>query len=390
MIEQLLQNKTDNEKHDIKVSEIAKLNFRGFYIDPKYNLRIEVTDIAKIIRNGEPILEIYARAWKNGKQVGFGPEGSIDIERFLFQNPPVMVYDDVNGNIIRQFTDHTGQIKQKKLREDPLEAIQSSLAHTIHVSCKENTIIIPGKIGHTTSTFYPDAGTGGTTVDGTIRGTANATWATIHDATDGASTQPTDAILLMVLTSLDGTYLIYRGAYLFSTGTIGAINDITAATISFAGTGTAEVNQTNTTLDLVQFTPSVANDLVTADYDLFGTTNMVTSFNISSWDQTDGTYNNLTLNADGINIIDKRTTELTKYGVRTGLDRSNTAPGTGEVNRIESYFADQAGTTSDPKLVVTHTSSSVKTINGLTRLSMVTRNGLARLSIKNFNGLTNQ
>jgi len=384
-----MQNKTGYEKNDIKVSELAKLDFQGTYVDNRYNLRIDVTDISKTIRNGEPLLEVYARAWRNGKQVGFGPEGSIDLERFLFQNPPILV-DDPNGDIIREWTDSlTGLSRQRKLKEDPITAIRSALAHTIHVSCKEDSTIIKGKIGHTTSTFYPDAGTGATTVDGTIRGTADASWATAHDATDGASTQPSDAVLLMILTQLDGTYLIYRGAYIISTGTIGAINDITSATISFAGTGSAEVNQTNTTLDLVQFTPAEPfNNLSTVDYDQFGTTSFANSFNITSWDQTDGTYNDLTLNSDGLNVLDK--TGLTKYGVRTGLDRSNTAPGTGEVNRIESYFADQAGTTTDPKLVVVHTSSSVKTIDGLTRLSMVTKNGLARLSIKDFNGLTNQ
>src|SRR3990167_4451732 len=78
----------------------------------------------------------FKKVWKwtpGGKQVGFGKDGTVDIERFVFINPPILV-SDPNGDIIREWTDDTtGELKQRKLRESPQEALLQSLAHTISV-----------------------------------------------------------------------------------------------------------------------------------------------------------------------------------------------------------------------------------------------------------------
>ena len=49
-------------------------------VDGEYE--VEIVSIGKI----DGGIEIYARAWKNGKQLGLGVGGKTDLERFLFHN----------------------------------------------------------------------------------------------------------------------------------------------------------------------------------------------------------------------------------------------------------------------------------------------------------------
>src|SRR3990167_9364429 len=123
---------TAKERANIKGEEIAKIGsvsttnvkFSGADYD------IEITDI-KAIAGG---VEIFARAWDTNGQVGFGKDGSVDIERFYIINPPIMV-DDPKGDVVREWTDErTGELKQRKLRESPQEAILQSLAHTVSLT----------------------------------------------------------------------------------------------------------------------------------------------------------------------------------------------------------------------------------------------------------------
>jgi len=71
----------------------------------------------------------------------------------------------------------------------------------------------------------------------------------------------------------------------------------------------------------------------------------------ASWVDTAGTYNDFTLNANGISNISK--TGITYFGARDSLDTANTTP-TGN-NNWNFNSSNGAGTTTDPKLVVTYT-----------------------------------
>jgi len=80
MIEKLLKNKNSKERANIKGKEIAKVNFRGKHTDTKTKIKIEITDIKEI----EGGVEVFARAWKGKKQLGFGKDhilagGHLDI-----------------------------------------------------------------------------------------------------------------------------------------------------------------------------------------------------------------------------------------------------------------------------------------------------------------------
>ena len=190
MIEKRLKNKNAKERADIKGAEIAKHDFRGLHNDRKTGIRIEITKIEKI-KGG---VQIFARAWKNGKQLGFGKDGSVDIERFRIFNPPVLV-DDPNGTITRDIFDIDGnKTGVRRLREDPAEAMRQVIAHNAKLVGKEGTKIVEGKIGNTTDTFYPDADPESTSVDGTTqRNLVVETFPTIRSGA-GTYAGPSDKI----------------------------------------------------------------------------------------------------------------------------------------------------------------------------------------------------
>lgn len=213
-IRDFLAGKSAKERASIKGKEIAKVNFRGEYAE-KTGIKIEITDIKEI----EGGVEIFARAWKNDKQLGFGKDGSVEIERFRIFNPPILV-DDPNGNIIREWKDSvTGELKQRKLREDPAEAIRQVIADNAKLVGKEDTNIIKGKIGNTTSTFYPDANPETTSVDGFVS-TGNidpSTWTTMRNHSGGSfSDSGVDDIIAFIRTSTSTN--LWRQEYRAITG----------------------------------------------------------------------------------------------------------------------------------------------------------------------------
>ena len=118
---------------------------------------------------------------------------------------------------------------QRRLREDPTEAVQQSLAHIIALVGKEHTAIVQGKRGNTTSTFYPDGCTTSTSNDGMVRDDASSSscWDTVHDYTSspdaGASPDNCNAENYMAGAGKagNGNWRIIRGFFLFDTSAIG-------------------------------------------------------------------------------------------------------------------------------------------------------------------------
>lgn len=367
MIESILKNKQSSEKALIKSEEIAKQKMAGVYNDSKYRLKIEIIgDVKTIEIEGQWGIELFAKAWKNGKQLGFGKDGSVEIERFRIFNPPILV-DDPNGTIVRTWTDTiTGELKQRKLREDPIEAIRQDLAHTISLVRKENTQIVIGKIGNTTSTFYPNADVESTSVDGSSSyndGTNPGTvWATMRDAATGTGVNDaTSPDTIFTRTTFVEWRNIGRAFLLFDTSTIGS-DTIDSATISVNPDEVFNVNTTASwtkTVVLVASTPASNTAITTADYDQFGTTQL----SDSSYDTSTlgvGSYASLTLNATGRAAVNG--SGISKFGLRTGNDNANSEPtdsdGTDRYEGMSIKSAETAGTTADPKLVVVHSAVS--------------------------------
>jgi len=356
-----LRSLNAKEVADLKGCEIAKLGSVPRTTVGNYD--IEITSIEK----KEKGITVYVRAWDANGQIGFGKDGTVDIERVNIMNPPI-AYIDPNGIVISEYADEAGNIYQKKVIEDPKEALLRDLAHTISVKKQkhDSSKIVQGKIGSTTTTLNPDANPETSSVDGQVNSGEGATWDTQHDLLTGASANDTstggaDTVRLMVTTLGGGNYLIVRGFVLFDGSAISGADTIDTAVLSFFGTGEAEVSDDAGDIDIVDATPASNTGLITADFDQAGAVDNPTvyaSLLLSTWDQTDGTANDFTLDAAGEAKIATALDGdgILKFGVRSSRDSDDTAP-TIE-NKVQSYWADQTGA-SIPKLVIEHTAGVV-------------------------------
>ncbi|MDO8574894.1 MAG: hypothetical protein Q7R61_01310 [bacterium] len=363
-IANLLQNKTAFEKASIKAREITKLNFPK-YTDSGTGITIEIKDGKVNQINGG--IELYARAWEGAKQLGFGKDGRTEWEHFKIFNPPIMV-DDPNGNVIRKWTNKDGKLQQRKLRDDPAEAIKKSLAHTIKVSSKEGTSIIKGSIGNTTSTFYPQAGEGGgnVTTDAYVGPNAqNVSWATIRSSATGSITDGVNAsnpfIQAFGSSTTDQWKRLFRSILTFDTSSIPDTDSISAAVLSIVGVSKSDLQSNTPNIDVYTATPAANNVIAASDYLNVGSTSQTGSPNTyASWTTDSSTYNDFTFNATGRGNISK--TGVSPFAMRNAnYDVSGTAPtwGNNDTYSLVGLYADQAGTASDPKLVVVHSDITV-------------------------------
>lgn len=364
-IESKLEGKTAREKADLKGEEIVKVLPVGEHVEQKDNveIKIEVLSIEKI----EGGVQVFARAWKNGEQLGFGQDGSVDIERFRFINPPVLVPDPM-GDIIRdELHDDikTKQVivRQRRLREDPKQALLDSLRHTISLVGKTGTDIQVSKVGNTTTTLYPAAGAN-SPCDGLI-GNNNATYATAQSAATGNSASVTNDQTSIATNYLDaGQYYVRRAFFGFDFTSIGS-DEITSAILSITGNGVAVENTNTCAIRIFSGTPAANNTLSTADFDAVGSTHYA-SINLSSWVSTDNSYNDFTLDAAGLAYVNG----FSGVGfLVTRLDKDVSASVPTGGNECQGRYADTSGTSSDPKLVLVH-SAAVTTVPSMATLGV--------------------
>ena len=136
-IKDLLVNKNKTEKAEIKATEIVRVLPSEEYTDNILpNVRVKIESTSKI----DGGVEVLAKGWIDGKQVGFGKDGSVEIERFRIYNPPILVSDPL-GDHIRSYTEKIGLgdevQKERRFREDPAEAIRQTIAHNISLIGKD-------------------------------------------------------------------------------------------------------------------------------------------------------------------------------------------------------------------------------------------------------------
>ena len=355
MIRELLEGKSREEKSRIKSQEVAKLNHVGTYDNAKFGVKVEIQSLKAIEVEGQSGVEIMARGWKGTKPLGFG-DGSIEIERFRIFNPPILVYDPT-GNIERFGEDGTSY----KLKEDPIRAIRETLAHNVKLVGKTNAKIIKGKVGNTTSTFFPAAGSA-EPVDGEVRSAnGEVVWATIRDET-GTTAVDTNAnanvAKLETSTTSARWFSMTRGIFGFDTSAIPDTDTVDSATLSFDGNASTDNFTQSVVID--RRVPTSTSTLNAGDYNRTGWAQVEqssTRISIGSW--ATGSYNDFTLNATGLGNLSK--TGLSWYGTRLSGDFDNSEPtwASGSISNANAKFADTAGTASDPKLVVVHTGAVV-------------------------------
>ena len=100
--------------------------------------------------------------------------------------------------------------------------------------------------------------------------------------------------------------------------------------------------------------PATDTAIVTGDYSTLGSTAFSTAITYAGFSTTG--YNDFALNNDGIANISK--TGISKFGARNAnYDVANVDPATGSASLtsgMDTFAVEAAGTTTDPKLVVTY------------------------------------
>lgn len=233
-------------------------------------------------------------------------------------------------------------------------------------------------------TVYPNPDPETTSCDGDVRRVSSTSWADARTGSTG-NTAAASSTILSVKTQFatdPSQWLINRAFILFDTSALGAGVIISSAVLSLAGDGNAVTDTDTDTLHVVSATPASNTDLVSADFVEVGSTSFASKA-LASWVATAGTYNDFTLNASGIANISL--TGISKFALRMATDLNNSTP-TG-LNDIRIRASEIADTTSDPKLVITYTTSAIKTFNGVAMASVKTINGVAMASIKTWNGV---
>lgn len=342
----------------------------------------EIVEVEQL-ENG---VAVFARVFENGKQIGFG-DGTVDIERFIFINPPLLV-EDPNGDIVIDDFDIKGVKKgELKYREDPEEALKQSLENAVDTmkSKHDSSRIIEGKRGNTTTVVYSDAG------DGIVRA-SNNTWATLRAASAGSSVNNNSPAYCAW--EKEGAFFNgYQPFFMFDTSVIPATDTISAATFKLSLNGDNDRNDSQQ-LSITNSTQATWNSIDTGDFDQRGgSTEGMTRINCPTG-ATSG-YIDFALNATGLTFIARSGETIpgsasasgkTQLAIRWSSDLDNSTPTARTYMQVRT--ANAAGTANDPYLTIDHTASSaIKTVNGLVKASVKVINGLAIASVKSWNGL---
>lgn len=345
-----LIGKTQEERVDIKATGVLSDSIRATFTIG--NLKVEVVD-AERIPGG---VAVYTRAWYQNNQIGFG-DGTIDVERFRIINPPILI-DDPAGEVVRSFTNADGVLKTRTLREAPRLAIARTLVSLIASILRSRggetltEFIVPNKVGTTVSTYYAESN------DMYWYPGEQSTWAAARDATSATIYTGTESQVRTRWNSAGSLMQLMRPYMGFNTSS----SPLTGQTISSATVDFYAIYLLNSQVDSNAYIRLVAPNLPTpgtpaaGDFDLIGTTSLATA-DIQNSSITTSAYNSFTV-ASPDSTINKN--GLTEYSFRSLFDVNNTAPNKSSNNgmEIDFYTTDQTGTSTDPRLTVTHTGAT--------------------------------
>lgn len=346
----------------------------------------------------EPIeggIAVFVRAWTRGKsvnvyksvdnknvvdrtipantQIGFGVDGTIDIERIQIfisstgknKHLTHFVVPDLNGNIEIEYLDENGNPYIEKYREDPKENLLRDIANIIKVKQQkfDDSNIIAGKVGNTTSTFNPDADVESTSVDGFIQNEAGGSpsWADKRDDAVGSGGNDNQAQQDFAESSDGGGVVtMNRGILLFDVSAIADGENVDSSVVSWFSDGTT-VSDADTTSVVVTSAENIASDtaVTTGDFNAYAalTPNDAQKFGsilLSNVSTSDGGQNDVTMDSDGVSFIQTAIDgdNIVRFMFRNSSDTDNSAP-TG-TNRVRAKYAENGNSNVHPKLVVEH------------------------------------
>jgi hypothetical protein len=237
---------------------------------------------------------------------------------------------------------------------------------------------------HATSTFYPDANPESTSVEGYCWDSGGSGWADSRNETTAGSVN--DHGTTFFAAYIANNYQILRQYALFDTASLGSGATVSAGVVSIFGKGRDDNDDEK--VCLTGGAPASNTAIVGGDYDgydaLNSPTEFITRLDIGSWSTS--AYNDMTLNAAGIARI--AVADVTKFMFRQSGDVDNAAQAS-NTNSAYAHSSEVADTTSDPKMVVTHTvPSDTQALNGIALGDIQAVNGITVANAQAFNGIT--
>lgn len=208
-------------------------------------------------------------------------------------------------------------------------------------------------------TVFPDPNIGTTSVDGRVnRVHTGDTWSQIRDGAGNGSVYQNDTQdrNVEIICDAGGTtyFAIQREIMLYDTSAIGAGQTVSAATLGIVSPGKIDSGSNSPTSAIYASNPASNTALVNADYQTMGQVKFSDDITYASWNTDDATYNTHTFNASGLAAISL--TGISKFAnLESTYDGANNPMtcGTGTAG-FSSETADAAGTSLDPKLIVTY------------------------------------
>ena len=330
-------------------------------------------------------VQVFLRAWdSSGEQIGFGPDGTVDIERIRMNYTPTLVLDP-NGDIEETIlADPDGGTKVVKYSWNPELAMIEDVKDTLRVKKEmfDSSKIIPGKVGNTTTVYNSEVAPATLYEDGVYTNTG--TWATIQAATsDTFDVSPTASYVFSRYRTTDSS--IYRDVHTFDTSDLGT-DTISSATFAVYALDDVRDNHTNTTKDvgLVEFVPADYGAITNGEYDQVGDSvdnptegaPRVLIADVAT--AGDNTYSGSTwtLDATGRGWIDK--TGYTGLGLRTSWDMTDTQPSPTNTSGSGFVYNFATAGSNKPKLTVEHAAggSLIKSVNSVLRANIKSWNGV--------------
>lgn len=227
-------------------------------------------------------------------------------------------------------------------RESPVEAARSDLAHTVRVVTK-NGPWVKAKPG-TVSTFYSGAG------DGYLR-KYDATYLTAR--TMASATVVSGSAALLYVGQYTG-YYCWESFIDFDTSAIPDADDVTIAVLSLDGAEDTSATDFTVEARLYDWGGTLGSADAVAGADL-GSHTLLASWDTSGYSAS---YNDFTSEAAFVSNISK--TGTTSLILNSSRHRNGDTPTGGEF--VGFWDQGAAGTTEDPKLVVTHAPATPKTM----------------------------
>ena len=259
-----------------------------------------------------------------------------------------------------------------------------------------NGLAVPA---HATSTFYPDPNVESSTVDGyQYRYDWSGNWSDDRGHTDATVSLDSSAWSQIShlynawdysYGSYQDTWFMFRDWRLFDTSSIADTHVVSATVLTLTGVEFA-INDEGSDITLSGGALASNTAIVAGDWNgmtaLNSPTEFASRFDIGSWDNTGA--NDITFNASGRSAINL--TGVTTICGRASQELDGSEPAAANsYSGVHSYNADQTGTTSDPKLVVTHAAPppEFEAMNGIDLDDIEKVNGITEAAAQAINGI---